>query len=198
MDYKNNIQFILAAIVLYSATAYFIIAKNYEFLIYAGTLTILLLILFYTNKKYNYLESAKWGFFTWMVLHMAGGSVYIGNTRLYDLILIPLVGSPYDLLKYDQAVHFFTFVVFTLLVYSWLITITRKNPKPLSFFLILILAGSSIGALNEIIEFSAVILFSSNGVGGYYNTAIDLVANLLGASVGAIYLFKQKLPLNQK
>lgn len=185
---KENIELFLSAVVLFVATIYFVIRQNYEFLIYSFTLTILIIILYKTDKIFGYIKTAKWGFFTWMVMHMAGGSVYIKGTRLYDIILIPFVGEPYNILKYDQFVHFYCYLVMTLLFFSVLLTITKKDYNKTTFMIVLILAASSIGALNEIIEFSAVILFESSGVGGYFNTAVDLVANLLGAIVATFYL----------
>lgn len=44
-------------------------------------------------------------------------------------------------------------------------------------------------SMNEIVEFSATVLVPDTNVGGYENTAIDLVANLLGACL-AIPFFK--------
>lgn len=49
------------------------------------------------------------------------------------------------------------------------------------------------GALNEIIEFMTVLVVPDNGVGGYYNTAIDLCANALGALVAALIITYSKL-----
>lgn len=187
-DMKNNLAFILSAIVLAIASVYFIVQGNTEFIIYVVTLAILIIILYTTNKYFKFLPEAKWGFFIWMILHMAGGSLYFWGTRLYDIILIPMAGSPYDILKYDQFVHFFCYIVMTLLMYSVLIKIINEKPNKIIFSIILVLAASSVGALNEIIEFSAVILFESSGVGGYYNTALDLVANFLGSVFAILYI----------
>ncbi len=38
-----------------------------------------------------------------------------------------------------------------------------------------------LGAVNEIIEFIAVVVFPNTNVGGYVNTALDLVFNAAGA-----------------
>jgi hypothetical protein len=45
------------------------------------------------------------------------------------------------------------------------------------------MAGLGAGALNEIIEFAATVIFPDTGVGGYVNNSLDLVFNLLGAVV---------------
>ena len=41
--------------------------------------------------------------------------------------------------------------------------------------------GLGFGGLNEIIEFGATVISPNTGVGGYVNTALDLVADLIGA-----------------
>jgi putative membrane protein len=43
-----------------------------------------------------------------------------------------------------------------------------------------------LGALNEMIEFSAVLMVPGTNVGGYYNTALDLVSNSIGAVIAII------------
>lgn len=189
---KENIQIILSSAVLFVATLFFVFQKNYEFLVYTFTLAFLIYLVYVLDKKYGFMKSAKWGFFMWMVMHMAGGSLFIYGTRLYDVILIPFFGEPYNILKYDQLVHFFCYVVMTLLMYPILKTIVKKNFNKIIFLVVLVLAASSIGAINEIIEFSTVVMFESNGVGGYFNTLIDLIANLLGAVAAAIYIANSK------
>jgi hypothetical protein len=56
-------------------------------------------------------------------------------------------------------------------------------------------AAMGFGALNELIEFLAVLSVPETGVGGYYNTGLDIVANALGAICAAFiapYLFKER------
>jgi putative membrane protein len=185
---KTNFPITLSLVVLAAATLWFVVQANYEFLLYAVTLLVLIGIVFRLNRRFGLPAIAKWGFFAWMVLHMAGGGVYLHGTRLYDVVLVPLVGSPYDILKYDQFVHFFCYLVMTLLVFPVFKSIVAPGASRLVFGVLLVLAASSIGAVNEIIEFAAVVLFQADGVGGYHNTCIDLVANLLGAMVSTVYL----------
>jgi hypothetical protein len=42
------------------------------------------------------------------------------------------------------------------------------------------------GALNEVVEFIAVLTIPNTNVGGYENTGWDLVANLTGTVVAAV------------
>jgi len=185
---KTHYHWFLSFMVLLTATIYFLIQNNKEFLIYAATLVVFIGILAVADTKFRFLTTAKWGFLIWMIMHMAGGSIYVGSTRLYDLILIPIIGKPYNVLKYDQVVHFFCYVVFTPLMYSVLKSIARTRFNRLTFSFVLVMAASAIGGLNEIIEFSAVVMYDSTGVGGYTNTCIDLIANLMGAITGALLI----------
>ena len=81
-----------------------------------------------------------------------------------------------------------------ILMWSVVQKITRPDADGAVVFVVTVLAASSIGALNEVIEFIAVIALDSEGVGGYTNTAIDLVANLLGAIVGTLYMYRKYRP----
>ena len=52
-----------------------------------------------------------------------------------------------------------------------------------------ILSAIGIGLLNAVIEFGMVIFAdAADAVGGYYNTALDLVFNLIGAIIGAVFV----------
>jgi putative membrane protein len=43
-----------------------------------------------------------------------------------------------------------------------------------------------LSVVNELIEFAAVVVSPSTGVGGYVNTLLDLLFNTLGAVSGAV------------
>ncbi|MFO8102479.1 MAG: hypothetical protein R6U37_10010 [Dehalococcoidia bacterium] len=58
--------------------------------------------------------------------------------------------------------------------------------------LVLIFAGLGAGAFNEIIEYIATIIAPRNGVGGYVNTSLDLIADFLGACAAMIYVYFKK------
>lgn len=163
-----------------------IFRANYEFLFYAATLVVLLAVLFMLDRRFNFSALALWGFNAWLLMHLIGGMGSIDGVRMYDVILLPLVGEPYHILKYDQFVHVFCYVVMAALVYEVLEQII-EGPHRLALFFITVLAATGIGGLNEVIEFAAVVVVGSTGVGGYTNTALDLVTNLVGALIGAGY-----------
>ena len=178
------VSFLLAGLLILLT----IILQNHEFLLYAVTVTALAVLLYKTDQYFGFETVGLWMFDLWLLLHILGGLASFDGVRFYDLILIDLVGEPYQVLKYDQFVHFYCYVVMSILMWSVVSKIARENANTTVVCVITILAASSIGALNEIIEFAAVVLLGTDGVGGYTNTAIDLVANLLGAIVGSLYM----------
>ena len=169
-----------------------IIFQNHEFLLYAITVTILAVIIYKTDKYFKFNQLGLWLFTVWLILHILGGLAFYQGVRFYDLVLLNLIGDPYYILKYDQFVHFFCYVVMSILMWSVVQKIAKKNASSVVVCVVTILAASSIGAINEIIEFLAVVGLGTDGVGGYTNTAIDLVANLLGAIAGTLYMYAKQ------
>lgn len=158
-------------------------AKNYEFLGYWVVLVILFFVVVSLAEKFKLPTLSIALFSIWSMLHMAGGLIVINGTRLYDTILIPIIGDPFFILKFDQVIHAFCYVAITMLVYFAMKNYT-KDKKALIFFSVL--AGVGVGAANEIIEFGMVIFANAAAaVGGYYNNALDLVFNFIGALIGA-------------
>jgi uncharacterized membrane protein YjdF len=182
---KNTL---LNFIILSIFTIIFLVKQNYEFIIYAVTIGLLIYVIEKTNKRFGYSRIAKYGFSLWLLVHFLGGLIYVNGIRLYDLVLIPILGEPFNILKYDQVLHFYIYIVLTLFIYSIVMSMADKKANRIVLYIIIILAGSSLGAVNEVIEFFAVVFFDAGAtVGGYYNTALDLVFNLLGAIV-AVFL----------
>jgi putative membrane protein len=155
-------------------------------------------VIYKLTQKVNFSQWALWGYSIWAILHLFGGGLTIGDTRLYDLMLINLVGEPYNVFKYDQFVHFFCYVAFGLLLAE--ASVHYKILKTKFSFFVVMLAALGLGALNEVIEFGAVVfLDAADGVGGYYNTALDLVFNSVGAIVGVLLVkYSKKTNLTKK
>lgn len=177
----------LAAIIFFSLI--FIQRRNYEFILYIFVIIFFLCVIVLTNDKVRYPNGVLWGLTLWATMHMAGGGLFIGGKKLYELMILGIVGSPYLILKYDQAVHFIGFWVATLVIYHVLVpSVKDRKSGKLSIMLVVVMAGLGLGALNEIIEFLATVLVPSTGVGGYVNTALDLVFDFLGAIGAGIFL----------
>jgi putative membrane protein len=169
-------------------TIIYLIQGNYEFLAYILTLGIAIFIIFKADKFFKFPGAARWGFAIWMLLHMLGGSLFINGKKLYDTVLINIIGDPYFILKYDQFVHAFCYFVITLFVYSLVVYISKSKILTKTSILIIILAGIGIGAINEMIEFATVVFLNSTGVGGYTNNALDLFFNSIGAILSIFYI----------
>ncbi len=167
-------------VVLGGFTVYFLVCLKVEFLVYVVTLWPMIYLIEKTDRVFGYGLLAKIGFSIWLFLHLGGGTFYINGKRWYDTILIDIVGEPYHILKYDQAIHTFCYFVITLFIYAILRHISKEKANRLAICLITALAAMGVSAMNEIVEFSAVVVFNSGGVGGYYNNALDLVFNLAG------------------
>lgn len=187
-----NISYFFSFFLAGLLTLLTIFFKNYEFLIYAITAIILIVILYTTDKYFKFDQLSVWLFNIWLILHSLGGLAYYQGVRFYDLILFNLVGDPYHILKYDQFVHFYCYVVISILMWRVVHTTIKQSASNVVVCALTILSASGLGALNEIIEFVAVLILNTEGVGGYINTAIDLIANLLGAITGSLYMYAKQ------
>lgn len=166
-----------------------LIDQNYEFLIYAIISLALVTLIYLGGRKFTFSPALLWGFNLWLLLHILGGLWQVNDGVLYSLVLIDIVGEPYSILKYDQLVHAYCYFIIALLLWRVVAAAGLDAPRWL-LAVLTVLAANGVGGINEIVEFSATVLVPNTNVGGYENTAIDLVANLLGACL-AIPFFKE-------
>jgi hypothetical protein len=189
--------FNLCALAVFST--FFIVKGNYEFIIYVGVIIFFLVLIIATNKKVFYPNTVLWGLTAWALMHMAGGAFHIDGTLLYKTMIIPL-SETYPVLRYDQLVHIIGFGVVTLTLFYILKPLLRPDLKTWGALSIIVVAsGLGVGALNEIIEFLTSSVVPRSRVGGYLNTALDLVADLIGAILALIIIrLKNKTaPINE-
>jgi uncharacterized membrane protein YjdF len=166
----------------------FLLKKNYEFVIYVGVIIVCLALIYLTFFKVRYSTATLLGLTIWSLLHMAGGAVYINGVRLYEIILIPL-SQTYPILRYDQVVHIFGFAAATLTMFDLLRPLLKKNLRHfVALSVVVVMVGLGVGAFNEIIEALVSAIVPSSGVGGYVNTALDLIADLLGAALAMVFI----------
>jgi uncharacterized membrane protein YjdF len=169
--------------------ALFASKKNYEFLLYIGVIIFFLVVILASNKRVAYPNGTLWGLTIWAFLHMSGGGLYFRGTKLYEIILIPISES-YNIFRYDQFVHIVGFGVATLVMYHLVEPLLKPELKGwTALSIVVIMAGLGVGALNEIVEFTATVLVPETGVGGYTNTSLDLVSDLIGA-IGAMIIIR--------
>lgn len=172
---------------------------NYEFILYMGVVIAAVLIIIRFYVRYGLSIALLWLLSFWGFLHMAGGLVSVplhwptgeASKALYNLWLIE------GKLKFDQFVHAYGFGTTTWLIWQVLQrTLAEKfnrslhDIRPTGGLLFLCAIGSmGLGALNEIVEFLAMVIVPETNVGGYVNTALDLVANLTGAFMTALLIY---------
>jgi len=176
---------VLIVNVIYIAifTAIALQRANYEFVLYAGVVILVAALILGKQHRVQFDQTILWGLTAWGLMHMAGGNIRVGDGILYEVQLIPKV------LRYDQWVHFFGFGTATLVCYHLLRPYLRVEGRfTWALSTLVVFMGMGVGALNEIIEFIAVLVMPETGVGGYENTLWDLVFNTLGASAAVVYL----------
>ena len=168
----------------------FLLRKNYEFIIYVGVIIVCLALIVLTFFKVRYSAATLIGLTVWSLMHLAGGSVHINGTLLYEIILVPL-SQKYPILRYDQVVHTWGFAVATLTMFDLLrpLLIPMKSGQGyIALSIVVIMAGLGVGAFNEIVEALVAATVPESGVGDYVNTTLDLIADLLGAILAMTFI----------
>lgn len=176
--------FMMCYLVLFSIIA--VVQKNYEFIYWAGITTVFIVIILVYYQQLHLPVSLIVCLTIFGAMHIMGVNIHIGSARLYDLWLIP------QILKYDNLVHAFGTAIATLIAYNILLPKTENSMhyRPFAFILMLVLIAMGIGALNEIVEFFAVVfLGAGHAVGDYFNNQVDLVYNLIGSIIVAFFLY---------
>lgn len=183
------------AFYMFAAVAGAMVQGNKEFVFYIVVMLVLIGVMTLIHRSAKLTGSLLWALSIWGLLHMAGGLLPLPqgwlfngeHAVLYSWWIIP------QRLKYDQIVHAYGFGVTTCVCWHCLKTSLQRafgiQLKPtFGMLVICAAAGAGFGALNEVVEFIAVMTIPNTNVGGYENTGWDLVANLCGASVAALVI----------
>ena len=184
---------------LVAAVAGALASGNKEFLIYIAVMVVLIAAALGVNWRVDLSNGLLWCLSVWGLLHMAGGLLPVpaswpidGDNRvLYSWWLVP------GKLKYDQVVHAYGFACATWGSWQCLqmgiakrAGVDRSQVQPaLGFMVLCAVAGMGLGALNEVIEFTATLTVPETNVGGYVNTGWDLVSNMVGSSTAAVFIW---------
>jgi len=178
------------------AAIFAVMGGNSEFVFYIAVMAVLIAVVLIVHRKVQLKPATLWGLSIWGLLHMAGGLVTLPpawptageSPVLYNLWLVP------DRLKFDQLVHAYGFGMATWVCWQGLqaamqaVAGSRLRPTP-GLLVLVAAAGMGLGAMNEVVEFAAVLLIPDTNVGGYMNTGWDLVANLAGCTVAAVWVY---------
>lgn len=124
-----------------------------------------------------------WGLVVFALGHVAGGMVPVGDGVLYQQWLIGRV------VRYDNLQHAWGFGFAGRAVWESLRP-QLAAPSPIAAAVLIILGGTGLGAANEVIEYVLTKLLPETNVGGYENTARDLLANLTGTTLMALVVVR--------
>ena len=162
------------------------VTGNREFVVYLVVDMAAIVTVCALHRRVGFSPAVVWGLSLLGAAHMAGGLFrppegwpVEGRRVLYNLWLIP------DRLKFDQIVHFYGSAIVTWVCWQWLRSAAGLTRPTVGLVMLCALAGTGLGAINEVIEFLTTRVVSDTNVGGFENTGWDLVANLAGATATA-------------
>lgn len=166
--------------------------RNLEFYIY-----ILLVLLQAAGMFAAWLLTRRVSIPTWVLLllqvavllHLAGGSIFVDETRLYDLNLLPGMTVPIwfsQAFRFDKVVHVYFALVGVLALHRVWPELAGTDGRGFQLLLIL-LAVMGICAIVEVLEYLGTKIAYLPEVGGCNNNLQDLLANLVGAGVGLLF-----------
>lgn len=183
------------AVYMTAAVASSMAQGNREFVFYIAVMATLIAVMMLVHRRVGLTTGLLWALSVWGLLHMAGGLVRIpegwpyngDHDVLYSLWLVP------ERLKYDQIVHAYGFAITTWLCWHGLTSGLQRGfgivlQPTLGMLTLCAAAGVGFGAINEVVEFIAVLTIPNTNVGDYVNTGWDLVANLIGAAAAAVVI----------
>jgi len=197
MSFSKAEKLVLGFTALYTAAfaVFFIRKVNIEFIAYVGVIVFIFALLYGTLDKTKLPTSILAGISLWGLMHMLGGSVQTVDGVLYAWKIFPFFdgGGEFYILKFDQFVHAYLYAIVALLFLHLLRNYFGNKHSQLLIGFIAIMAALGVSAINEILEFIAVLTVPDNGVGGYHNTVLDIVFNFAGALLAVLgfYLFKK-------
>ncbi len=169
------------------------IQGNQEFLFYALTMLVIIAGVYALDRRVHFSLGVLWLLCVWGLIHMAGGTVPAPTGEEGRVLY---AWRPIDWLpKYDQVVHTYGFFAATFAAHECVrAAVTQGKPMRVSVGLAIALAliGMGLGALNEVVEFTATLIFEETGVGGYVNTGWDMVCNMAGASLAAAIIWARR------
>jgi len=164
------------AVLLIGSTAYAFFTAELEFGLYAVALIAVGAYAWKILRRFEYP--------IWMLLlvqvgvfaHFAGGFLPVNGSSLYW----------YDGLgiRFDRIVHFYNSAVVSVVVLS----IYRQAGLVLKSMeaWIVIMTTMGLGAVVEVVEFTAIQVIPNTGVGDHLNTIQDMAINALGAVFGYV------------
>ncbi len=194
LDARRNA--ILIAVVAVIVTGLLVIGASAglpNWPVYLAVVLVGLAVVVWIDRRHPLSWFTRVGLGIFAVGHVAGGMIPVGDGVLYGAWLVePIIRS-------DNIQHAIGFG--TVGRATWEVLRPRLGPAgddPTLNWWIIVLAACAFGAFNEIIEWVMTLTIPGTDVGGYDNTARDLVANLVGGLAMATWTSRhppERLPL---
>lgn len=169
-----------------------LVGLNVEFIYYTVVMGVSMSTILAIHKRIKFYPVVLMSLSALGLFHLMGGNLYLGDVRLYDFYFIDGV------FKYDNFMHSVGSAIMVMVSYALLQPAIADEfyDRRIYFGIILSLVGMGLGTINEIIEFIGVLLFDiQQQVGGYDNTLLDLIYNMVGSIVMATILVRSNMPL---
>jgi hypothetical protein len=177
-------RWVLAFVLAYVAAAIgsAVYYWNPEFIFYSLAVVLIIAVIGTMDRRVQFSQLVLWGLAIWGLAHLAGGQMPIPleltepdkSSVLYNLRLAPWLP------KYDQIIHAYGFGMSVIAAHEAMSAhFGRALHVGWAVGSMLFLIGLGLGAVNEIIEFSAVLavpLLATHGVvGGFAAAAVGEV-----------------------
>ncbi|HEX2028758.1 MAG TPA: DUF2238 domain-containing protein, partial [Nitriliruptorales bacterium] len=149
--------------------------------VYLWVIVVGVVLAVWLHIRYRFSRATRVGLTIFALAHVAGGMVPVADGVLYRQWLVePLV-------RYDNLQHAWGFGFAGRAVWEMLRgRLGAAARDPLVTWWLVVLAAAAVGAVNEVVEWVLTLTIPGTDVGGYDNTARDLVADLVGgAAVGS-------------
>lgn len=164
----------VANLLLLAGMSFYVYRKaDYEFGLYAAVFMVAVGFAWWYLRRFEFplwlLALVEIG----ILAHFAGGLIHFGpgNLRLYD--------HRYFDIRFDKWVHFYNSAVLATAITYIIDGAGVRLRRAKGFVVVLMMLG--VGAVWEIVEYTAVMSLARTGVGDYHNNMRDLVANLAGS-----------------
>jgi hypothetical protein len=183
-EFTRHRRLVVSVVVTYAgALIAGLITHRSNAVLYGWVIAGLIAIFVNVHLRVNLPSRLLWALALLGLLHLAGGLIPLDEKRiLYDLPLFPFP------LQVDRLVHAFGSAAVALVVWETLKPYLAAA-RPIPWFVVIVvgLAGMGVGAIEEVAEFATSSLAPTH-VGGYSNTGWDLVFNLVGCTLAAIWV----------
>jgi hypothetical protein len=180
---------LFAALCLGVATTVSLTTGGYEFLFYIAVMVIVMGVVVHVHRRVGLSIASLWALNIWGAAHMAGGMLPLPAPTgvLYNLWLIGHRDG--HGLKYDQLIHAYGFGVTAWVCWQGLRPRLAVPTPTVGVVGLCALSAMGLGALNEVIEFTATKLVEKTNVGDYDNNMWDLTFNMFGAVIVAAIIW---------